>query len=314
MINKKNFVIVFLVLGVFASIGFMSSTATILSPLDDTNYTSSTNVIFNMSFINGTDFYFAGDISETNINFSFYSEAAGTRALLGNSSQCALGGSTVVSCWGNFTLSDGYYNITGELYNSTASINVTTNTTNIYFDGTAPAILLTNVSSPLANSNQSGTLALNVSIYDFIGVQTVFFNITNSSDLANSTTYTALQEGTSGNWVFTINTTDLADGSYNITVVANDSLGNLNDTAVVTLITFDNTNPSIAVTSSSSSRDSLTLSIAITDTGVGMSSSCSSDRPKASISGVGNTQTLTDRKSTRLNSSHIPLSRMPSSA
>ena len=138
----------------------------------------------------------------------------------------------------NFTgLSDGvyYYNATiNDTYNNRNS----TTTRIITVDTTPP-----NVSAPVnpvAYGNYSGTFVLNVSINDVTSnVSTVFFNVTNSTGTQNAT-FTASNHA--GNfWNVSMNTAGFADGVYNVTVFANDSANNLNNSIKISRVTFDNT-------------------------------------------------------------------------
>ncbi|MFQ5530988.1 MAG: Ig-like domain-containing protein [Candidatus Nanoarchaeia archaeon] len=196
--------------------------------------------------------------------------------------------------WFNASASTpGEYNITVFSYNVTGAtqnnVSVTVN------DTTVPEVVAANITLPSSGSNHSDTVTLNVSIFDNGGVQTVFFNITNSTGLQNATA-TASNPSGSSSWNATINTTGFPEGTYNITVFSNDSAGNSNNTALVSGVIFDNTAPTVSLSSSSSTKNSLTLTVTITDSSSGMASSCSSDRDSAgaSISGTGLSQTLTE--------------------
>lgn len=130
--------------------------------------------------------------------------------------------------------------------NGTASATQTDNNTGITSDNTAPNVSAIN--TPVSNGNYSGTLTLNASVNDStIGMDTVYFNISNSS--GEATTVSTTQAGLYWSGSLTLST--LADGTYNVTVYANDSLNNLNSSVYVS-ITIDNTAPSVTASCSPS--------------------------------------------------------------
>jgi hypothetical protein len=286
------------------SLSFVSSAIIFTSPANGTNYSLSSfgTLVLNVTFLNGTDiFVLDEETTQTNVNVSFYSLSGVTETLLANSSSCALTSTqNLISCWTNITIpSDGFFNLSAKVMNATGDINISiTNLTDIYFDSTPPIVLASNFSSPStsgAYGEVSGILELNVSIYDLIGFDygKVFFNITNSSGIQNAT-YDAELVG--GYWVndTALDTTHFPEGRYNITVFANDSLNNLNNTGAVLNVIFDNTSPSISLAKTSSTQNSLTIAITVSDALSGVTSACTSDRSGASISGTGTSQTLTE--------------------
>jgi hypothetical protein len=117
----------------------------------------------------------------------------------------------------------------------------------ITLDTTAP-----NVSTPvnpISGRNYSGIFVFNVSITDVtLSVDTVIFNLTNSAGSENAT-FNASQQGTSGYWNASINTSSFIDGTYNISIIANDSINNLNNSGLVHAIIFDNTPPGFTLNS-----------------------------------------------------------------
>ena len=244
-------VLVFLVLAV------AGDEVLIVSPTSGTNFTSITGVIFNVSFVNGSDI--------TNPqNATFYLNISGSWQQIGNTSisnGCNVG-ATVSSCSANITntsITDGVYSLNSTIYNGSGTISVTHSanlSSQITIDNTPPQIFTSNISSPLPGSNHSsdinGLLVLNTSVLDItIGTQTVFFNITNGTGSQNAT-FTATNP-TENYWNATLNTTHFPDGNYTITVFANDSLNNLNNSASVTQVIFDNTNPGASASCSPNS-------------------------------------------------------------
>lgn len=150
-------------------------------------------------------------------------------------------------------------------------------------------------SSPVLRGNYSGFLIINLSVYDLVGVQHVLFNVTNSSGIQNAT-YVASQLGNS--WNVSLNTSHFPGGYYNLTVYANDSLNNLNNTGQIINIIFDNTNPSGSFSCSSDDvyeGDSLTCSCSGSDTFSGVLSTNYDASPSTSSTGdFTTTCTLTD--------------------
>ena len=228
-------------------ISFSSAAVAVISPLNGTNHSSASMVLFNVTFVNGTDINIPGT-SQTQVNASFFRLNGTQRTLITNSSSCAVSSGTTYACWTRFNVSgiDGFYNISATIFNGSTSVNATSNTTKIYFDSTAPQVSASNFSSPAIGINYSGVLHLNISAIDLtIGVSYVFFNITNSSGAQNST---VVALNSAGNvWNASINTSHYPDGLYNITAYVNDTLNNRNNTAVIYSIYFDNTNPSVSV-------------------------------------------------------------------
>lgn len=186
---------------------------------------------------------------------------------------------------GVFNISIYAINATGVIVNHT-NLSVTVN------DTTKPLVEAANITSPLSFANYSGTLVLNTTIEDNGPLSRVFFNITNSSGSQNGT-YTA-SNPTGDIWNSTVDTTVYADGIYNVTVFANDTGNNLNSTARVFTVRFDNTLPAVSLSKNSNSNTTaLVVSITISDAN-GVSSACSAvGESGATISGSGDSQTLT---------------------
>ncbi len=250
MKNKKLILVISLVTLVVLAF-LVSAAISTINPLDGTNHSSASLVLFNVTFVNGTDLNISGT-SQTNVNSTFFRVSGSTRTFLTNSSQCSINSAgTTVSCWTTFNVSgaDGFFNITSTVYNSTAQVNSSVNITSVYFDSTPPAVSADNFVSFASGGNYSQNLKLNISITDAtIGVQTVFFNITNAtSGLQNATVTATLETGTS-RYSTTINTTGYPDGYYNLTVYANDTLNNLNRTTTIQRFIFDNTLPTASFT------------------------------------------------------------------
>lgn len=244
MMKKR---ILFLAILILIGLAYLVIAATgdgvkILSPASGNGYSSRSGILYNVSYTNITDI--------TNPqNATFFLNISGIWTAVANvncnsNNSCA---AIVV----NTTIPDGAYSVNATIRNltTTATISVTNSSnlsTLVYFDGTAPQVFTENITFPVSERNYSGNLILNVSVIDVtIGVNTVRFNITNhSSGLQNSTVILS-QEGSTSKYSLTINTSHYPDGVYNLTVYANDTVNNLNNSALVYKIIFDNTLPSL---------------------------------------------------------------------
>jgi len=177
----------------------------------------------------------------------------GATLLWGNSSQTAY-------FWFNATAPNpGKYNITVRVtYNQTASgqtallynetnitiwINDTTPIANITFYGNG---LDRTVGAVTNAGNYSGDLVLNVSMWENSNeIRSVLFNISFFNYTTNGTVWTFAAANTTTSpdyWTYTLDTTKLPDGHYNLTVLANDTNGNWVGNFSVN-ITIDNTIP-----------------------------------------------------------------------
>jgi|GEM_PF-5254761 len=279
--KEKLLILAAFFLGVFL-VFLAQAEFAIVNPASNTNYT--TTFFFNVTYTNVTDV-------TTPINASIYYNGT----FLGNASVTC----SSTACGGNRSINstfDGVWNINitlgnASLVNGTTGPNSTAQ--NVRFDSSKPEVQEANISSPATGRNVSGTLILNVSAIDLgIGVQRILFNVTNSSGSQNGT---YLASNPSGNaWNASLNTAVYPDGLYNITVYANDTLNNLNNTARVYSVRFDNTNPSISVSkSSSSTKTTLVLDITATDAS-SINISCTTDRAGASVTGSGSTHTSSE--------------------
>lgn len=215
----------------------------ILSPASGTNYSSS--AYFSVNYTNNSDI--------TNPqNATFYYNVSGNWTKIGNTSQA--GGCSWIHLICNVTLNvsgltEGVYSINATMDNGTTRVSVTRPanlTSGIRIDYTPPTIYNANISSPVAYSNHSiiieTSILMNVSIIDTSSIDYVFFNVTNSTGKQNAT-FPVVQNGNSF-YNNSLNSSQFPDGNYTITVWANDTAGNLNNTANV-IVVFDNTKPSV---------------------------------------------------------------------
>ena len=276
----KNYLfLIFFIVGIFLFfISFSSAALEMVSPSNGTNFT--TTLFFNATFVNGSDINVTTQTpGMTDINVSFYRVDGTTVTLIGNSSICTISAVASVernvTCSGNITITssiDGLYNISARLFNNTNGNVLNSslvNTTRIRFDSTSPAVNATNFTALVNGQNKSSTLSLNVSISDQgIGIQTVYFNITNSSGGQNLS-ITANNFGVY--WNATITTSQFPDGVYNVTVYVNDTLNNLNNSARVFSLRFDNTVPNVgasnftALVDGQNKSSTLSLNVSLSD-------------------------------------------------
>lgn len=252
MVSKREGFVLFslvLVFTVLFSLNFASAAINITSPTDGANHTK-TNILFNVSYTNAS-----GDIlNPTNATFYAHPNGDGTRITIGNTTASAGCSPNSCSVLLNFSIADGNYTINATIFNATASINVSGNinsSLSVRFDTTVPDVTSSNLSNPLSTGwNYSntvfGVLILNVSVSDVTSsIQGVYFNITNSTGVQNRTISATNSAG--NQWNATLDTTIYPDGLYNITIYVNDTSGNLNNSAIVHSLTFDNTAPSASV-------------------------------------------------------------------
>jgi PGF-pre-PGF domain-containing protein len=249
-IDKKNFICLVFILAIILGISFISATITVVRPLNNTNYTGAFGplVVFNVTYLNSTDFTDA-------TNVTFYYNRSGVWTRIGSSTACskAVAGA-LASCNATLNLSgltDGRYSINATLANTSTSGSSATNNYTLYganniifnvtFDSTPPAVNFTGFNT-INNGNYSGVMVLNASATNTVlGVDSVYFNITFSN--GTQVNFTKASTASGGYYNISFNTSNLADGYYNITVFANDSyVNNLNNTEKISIL-IDNTAP-----------------------------------------------------------------------
>ncbi|MEK6914197.1 MAG: hypothetical protein AABW83_00955 [Nanoarchaeota archaeon] len=186
----------------------------------------------------------------------------------------------------NFSVATpGVYNLSiFYQFNNSATSN-RTNITILVNDSTKPDTVEIWSSSSVVDLNRSGenisgSIVINVSVQDNgnitgLGnardITHVFFNITNSSGSQNGTLIASNVTGQSWNeiyWNVTLNTAQFPDGQYNITIWANDSYNNLNNSKIITNVTVDNKAPTGSVSCSPAtvnSGDTVTCTCSPTD-------------------------------------------------
>lgn len=258
--------------------------------------------------VNNTDTTEAANISVVNIslpsNFIFSantnSTTGGTHTFTNTSSVLTWANDGLVmnitnqSFVFNVTMATaGVYNITVYTWNST---DLSTSYKEITInDTTFPSVSALNL--PVTSGNYSGSIILNATIVDDTE-SLVYFNITNSSGGQNGT-FTA--SGSGNSWNATMNTSNFADGLYNISVWVNDSNNQINNTVIATTVRIDNTAPTN--TYFYCTPDSVYVDETVTcsctgaaDSGSGLASTVFTTNPSTSSTGTfTETCTMTDR-------------------
>lgn len=266
MVDKKiSFLLSVFVVAILASVYFAFATvyvqpAHLFQFVEDNqsfynitiNHTGGLNINnisqVNITFLNSSVFTYIANSNQSrtnatsaNTNFVYNST---TETLSWNSSSPYLINGTGNYSWfafnasvatpGIYTLQIMTLNGTGPTYNNvTVEIN----------DTTVPEVQAGNFTSPIILSNHSGLLVLNVTVLDNGQISRLFFNVTNSSGAWNGTYYAS---NPSGNfWNATVNTSNYAEGLYNVTVQVNDTYNNVNNSAKVYSVRFDNTVPEV---------------------------------------------------------------------
>ena len=289
-----------LLIGIFL-LGFVLAVHVILPSSFSVN--EDVTNLYNIS-VNNSDVGQDANITQVNItlpsSFTFLDDSNATEVVSSftntstvlswtNSSFYLVNGSGLIYFWFNASAATpGVYNLTVVTLNSTgtssSNISVTVN------DTTAPNVTFVN---PIIRSNLSGSIILNVSVNDSSTVDTVIFNLTNSSGVQNAS-FTA-SNVSDLYWNATLNTSQFPEGIYNISVLANDSVNNLNNSEFVFNLTIDNTDPTATYSCDDSSANvgqTINCTCTPSDSLSGVDSSATSFTSAPSTSGVG-TFTLT---------------------
>lgn len=208
-------------------------------------------------------------------------------AAITNNFSCSVKGINASATLNGTTLPDGYYTVNASIYNgSTFIYPKNQNMTTMLVDSNV-MVNTTNLNSGNNHSTKSnaGNLTFNISIADMTpsNIDTVMVNIINNTGTLNDTLF-AVREGQSMFWSLKINTTHFPDGKYNLTIGANDTLGNFNTTAnststpPVRLLIFDNTIPSVSATCTAGAEtgEAFPCSCSTSDATAGLNSSSES--------------------------------------
>lgn len=299
-------------------------TIVVRAPANHTNYSYASKVLFNATYINGTDSIV------TPHNLTAWTNFSGAWTIINfssNSTNCLTAFNTAsATCNGSFNISNmagGYHtiNITlGNISGNALVLDTDVLTTGVRVDNTIPnrfniSSLYLGGSVPESGSNFTGNIVFNVSVIDNNGSinsstdlasgVTVFANITNSLGVQNGTVTGVRQgSGAGSHWfTITVNTAAYGSGNYSVTFYATDVVGNLNKTFNTTAygsatkkshLYFDNTAPAITLSrASTSSKTQLVVDISLGDS-VGINSTCGVDASQATIAGSGTSQTMTE--------------------
>jgi hypothetical protein len=300
MVNKRGELIeklklvlsVIFLISVFALIAYFVlaagfSTTTLQSPMSGGNYssypgansTSGSGSGFGLNFTCLTNMSAA--VNATILHNASGGAATSTLRLLTNLTEGIQGADTNVSnvtAIGNASLNvsalaDGrQYNITCVVVNNS---NYTTyaSAVNVTIDNTPPVV----GAFVLAGGNYSNLtytdIIINVSITDTgVGVKDVFINISNLTGVVNATLNFSKAKNVSGSYFnYTINTSALKEGRYNVTIYANDTINNSNNPATTKItITVDGQSPNVSVVTASlnntNKSGSFNINVTATDT------------------------------------------------
>ncbi|HLD97720.1 MAG TPA: PGF-pre-PGF domain-containing protein [Candidatus Nanoarchaeia archaeon] len=247
-LNKIYLVLCLITFSIFislVSLSFVSAASNITSPVDGNNYTR-TNVLFNVTYTNTSDI--------TNpLNASFYASPNGnaTRILVGNTTATGCG---INACWVmlNFSLAnvpDGNYTINATIFNASGSYSIKDSVNaslKVIFDTTPPLVVAN--ATPQSGYNVSSNYSINISIIDTTlnAFSWVRFNVTTYAGV--QVAFLTPNNAASNYWNATLDTSTISDGVYNISIVANDTLNNLNNSVNIINFTVDNSVPTISHT------------------------------------------------------------------
>ena len=191
-----------------------------------------------------------------------------------NTTGYLVNGSEIKYFWINISATTpGNYNLTVLTVNASGSGVFSSNISVVVNDTTAPSSV--NITAPVSYGNYSGaSVLLNASVSDNGVMSAVYYNVTNSS---NTQVLFVMSSNLGNSWNATLNTTAYADGLYNITVYANDTLNNLNNTAMVSNIRVDNSVPwsvefgtGTETSGTNVTRTNLVINVTASDNGVGL--------------------------------------------
>jgi hypothetical protein len=277
---------IFLLFSVFVlvSFGFVSADTTLVSPVTGGNYST---VTFNCTTalaeaLNYTIYYNESGSSTTAILFISGNDTSSDTEFY-NASYSLSGFPNLAT-----------YNFTCMVWNGTEAEN-STQIIGITIDNTPPSASFIGLSF-IAWGNYSGTSTIiNISSNDsLIGMSTVYLNVTNSIGVQRGFIKTDCSGGycnySADTAAFTL---AFGDGIYNFTIYANDTLGNLNNTEIIT-VTLDNTNPVLSLSLVNSFSTSLSLILSVSDALSGVNSACTVDRTNAVVTATDLSNQLLD--------------------
>ena len=154
-----------------------------------------------------------------------------------------------------------------DLANDTSNnLNNTINTTFTVSDTTVPRVI--SPSSNIGRGNQSNSFNITVTVYDYILLDTVTINVSNSSGIVVSSLAATASDENVSSAVFTTTSTT-SPGNYTYKIIANDSSGNINMTITSTFVVNDVTKPLVLGASSTpvigNQSNNFNLTVNVTD-------------------------------------------------
>lgn len=240
------------------------------TPVAVQNYSGSATIVFNASVSNvsGTaiDTVFFQITNGTGINFNL--TASSTNATLFNVSSASS------------AIADGTQTVTVYANDTAGNSNSSVSTT-FRVDSGVPNVTFVN---PSTAGNVSGNVTLNISVTDDVTAgASAIVNVTNSSgSILDSFTLSGGTQHFNTSWP-TANGT-YPDGTYNLTVEAQDTVGNINS-SVINNVIVDNSNPEVgSVSVSSVAETTASISLTANDTGSSISSCTYSGAGTGSLS------------------------------
>jgi len=178
----------------------------------------------------------------------------------------------------------GFYNFSVILLYNDSSVNFTNVSVEVK-DTTFPLIEYGSLTPGNGVNVSRKNVFVNVSVTEKNEKNITFVLANSSGAIVNSITFSEMQHS--------INFTNLDDGIYFYNVTIFDLWGNENHTAT-RKITLDTTPPSVSLSISTKNSTFLSINAVITDATSGINGTCLVNRSSASISGGGNTQTISE--------------------
>jgi len=147
-----------------------------------------------------------------------------------------------ICTWNVSLTGEGVFTVIANATNSSAgSTSAVDNSTNVTLDFTPPTVINVTAEPSILNQTQSTNITVNVT--DNTTIDTVLANITFPNATSRIFTMTNLA-GDIFNLSFIPGLT-APIGVYNVTIIANDTLGNLNNTETTNFTVLDNTPPEV---------------------------------------------------------------------
>ncbi len=196
-----------------------------IAPTNGSNYSNlDTNVLFNVSVLeenNDSVIFIFNNATGTAFNKTGYNASGYWNTTLDMSSLVE-GAHTVVI----------HANDTSGNENNSVNLSFTK-------DSSAPTVTWTNPTNVSNYTVSTGNVSFNITVND-LTAQTVLFSFDNST--GNTFNATAIND--SGTWYANVNVSGLVEGTTTVTIIANDTLGQINNTEQIIII-VDNTAPTV---------------------------------------------------------------------